>query len=107
MKNETTVRTSWSYRYGYFHFVIGTLQYPPKKTKYEEEAEKKELQKIQARKNKKIPGIVNLEDLLSGEYRRKKEAERLRIEKLKETKRKILLEQQLDFVYDDPMYVIL
>lgn len=83
------------------------MQFPPKKTRYEEEEEERKRQEREAKKNKKIPGIVMLDDLLSGEYHRKKEAEKMRKQKLRETKRKILQRQELEFIYDDPEYVSL
>ncbi|GJQ73710.1 DNAH3 [Trypoxylus dichotomus] len=58
----------------------GKLQYPPKKSKLEEEKEKKAAEERLRRKNAKIPGIVDVRDLLSGKYWKKKEQEKIESE---------------------------
>lgn len=69
------------------YLVNGRLISPPRRTKADEEAEEQRRLKRKSRKEVKVPGLVKLEDLLSGEYWRRKEAERVKKEEIKARKR--------------------
>lgn len=62
------------------------------------ESQKKKQEK---RREENIPGIIYLEDLLNGEYMRKKQEKKLRREKRKLAKQKIMLLQKQEFLDDD------
>ncbi|KAK4874901.1 hypothetical protein RN001_014261 [Aquatica leii] len=73
----------------------GKLCYPPKRSRYEVEEEER-LAEIERQKKNKIPGIVPMMDLLSGEYWVKKERALLRKQKRRELKLKIEEENRVD-----------
>lgn len=62
----------------------GKLCFPPKKTRLQEEEDKRKAEAVKLMKNKSIPGTVSMMELLSGEYWRKKENERIKLEKRKQ-----------------------
>lgn len=61
----------------------GKLCYPPKRYKFMENPAKKEVA------NEIIPGIVNLEDLLNGEYMRKQKEKEILQKKVEKMRRKV------------------
>ncbi|RZC40467.1 DHC N2 domain containing protein [Asbolus verrucosus] len=77
----------------------GTLCYPPKKYKYmqdEEDRIRKE-EELKKMKRYEVPGIVNLEDLLNGEYWRKKKEKEL-IRKKEKAMKKKLERVEIDYI---------
>lgn len=56
------------------------MGYPPKKSRLEEEKEKRAEEKRLKLKNGEVSGLVDIRDLLNGEYWRKKEEERILLE---------------------------
>lgn len=81
----------------------GKLRYPPKKSKEEEDEERKELEKQKKRIKKKTPGIISLYELLSGDFWKKEQEKKERIENRKKTKEKIMQRQKMEFVDDEQM----
>ncbi|KAK5640705.1 hypothetical protein RI129_009252 [Pyrocoelia pectoralis] len=73
----------------------GKLCYPPLKTK-EQIQEEERIAAIQRKKKEKIPGIVPLMDLLSGDYWRKKEQKAFEIRQKKERLRQKLEAKKVD-----------
>lgn len=62
---------------------------------------KKQMEQIEREKNKKIRGIVTLDDLLSGEYHRRKEEARIKREKRILAKKKMMWRLKQEFVDDN------
>lgn len=81
----------------------GKLRYPPKKSKEEEEEERRELEKERRRKKATTVGTISLYELLSGEFRRKQQLKKERIEKRKRAKENIMQRQKMEFVGNDPV----
>lgn len=52
----------------------GKLQYPPKKSRKEQEEDNRKQQLIQQKKQVEVPGIIDVEYLLSGQWHRDKKA---------------------------------
>lgn len=63
-----------------YFFISGKLQYPPKKSRIEEEKERRLEEARIRRKNAKLPGLVPIRDLLNGEYWKRKEEEKQQLE---------------------------
>lgn len=80
----------------------GKLCYPPTKYRYmqEEEDRIREMEEERNRERHVVPGIVNLEDLLTGEYMRKKRRQMDIKKKEKNMKRK-LSREEIDYIPDD------
>lgn len=77
--------------------------FPPKKTRLEEDAEKERLAEIQRKKDRKIPGIIPITDLLSGEYWKRKDAEKLRKEERRRQRLLKLEQSKVDNSQDEEM----
>ncbi|XP_018322727.1 dynein heavy chain 3, axonemal isoform X2 [Agrilus planipennis] len=84
----------------------GKLRFPPLKNKAQIKAEKKWLKELEKRKKGEVKGLVTLQELLSGEYWKKKEEKKEKIERIKQKKlikemeeeRKKLLEEEMKLV---------
>ncbi|XP_050297987.1 dynein axonemal heavy chain 3 [Anthonomus grandis grandis] len=67
----------------------GKLQYPPKKSRKEQEQDKIKQQLTAQKKKLKVPGIIDIEYLLSGQWHRDKQAQAEKKEKEKAMKKKV------------------
>lgn len=80
----------------------GRLCYPPKKYRYMQDEEDRILaeKEMEKRKRNEVPGIVEIEDLLTGEYRKKKQQQEMIRKKERRMKRK-LLRVEIDYIPDE------
>ncbi|KAJ8964394.1 hypothetical protein NQ317_006775 [Molorchus minor] len=83
----------------------GKLKYPVQKTKREIAEEKNERRRAEEEKRKLGPGFVRIEDLLNGEYWRKKNERKAKREKEKEMKKKLDLMQWEGFPDESDLFI--
>lgn len=81
--------------------ISGQLQYPPKKTKKQLEEDAKKQQAQLRKKKREAENFCTIEELLTGEYLRKKKARDARREKIKAMRRKMELLKYEGYT-DDP-----
>lgn len=70
---------------------IGQLQYPPKKTKKQLDEEERKRQKEMRMKERQRNNFCTIEELLSGEYHRKRKAQLEKKEKIRAMRKKVEL----------------
>jgi len=89
-----------------FNFVVGKLRYPPKKSRKEQEADERiHQEKLRQKKDVKVPGIIDAEYLLSGQWHRDKQAQIAKKEKEKAMRKKLELLKWEGFP-DESGYVV-
>lgn len=87
-------------------FVVGKLRYPPKKSRKEQEADERiHQEKLRKKKDVKVPGIIDAEYLLSGQWHRDKQAQIAKKEKEKAMRKKLELLKWEGFP-DESGYVV-